>query len=119
MAAGAGVDGETGSGATPMMLAVSGGHERCVALLLEAGAQVNSPSTWLDGRTARILAEERAEAEAAGRGAAGGAGGGRGGAEWGDGGVTGVYARILVGLGRCCLPAPRHPPRFRLSVLEA
>jgi hypothetical protein len=64
LAGGANVDAETGMGATPMMVAVAGGHEGCVALLLEAGAQVNSPSTWLDGRSARILAEERARAEA-------------------------------------------------------
>jgi hypothetical protein len=74
------VDAETGMGATPMMVAVAGGHEACVALLLEAGAQVNSPSTWLDGRSARILAEERVKAEEAGVGGA----------------QAGVYGRILA-----------------------
>jgi hypothetical protein len=51
-------------GCTLLMGVAAWGHEHLVELLLEAGAQVNSPSTWLDGRSARILAEEKARAEA-------------------------------------------------------
>ena len=100
LAAGCDVDAETGTGATPMMVAVAGGWEPCVALLLEAGAQVNSPSTWLDGRSARILAEERAKAEELGGGGGGGGAGttnsGMGGTGTGTGGTVGVYGRILA-----------------------